>query len=221
MRTRALPSPPWTTFAPRSPTGGSGRASAACGMRSSSKPARPFAGKISPIFGIRSAESAGAINDCDPARRGGAVTDPGSPALFLLRDHFPAEPRLTPRPGLCALAGSVPGPVTSTGLRERRPPNWSAAMALGLAAVISYGIVVQALASWSHQVKAAAHHKPVPTPTSELPSHRACPADRVSYWAAGSPPRSVPQRSRPARSALGPGVGGKRLTAIILAAFAG
>jgi hypothetical protein len=158
MGTRALPSPPWTTFASRSPTGGSGRASAACGMRSSTEPARPFAGKISPTFGIRSAGWAGAVNDCDPGQRNGAyacssragrsgpsstgawaarchrlccdydlVTDPGYPALFLLRDRSQQSPGPPSRPGLCALAGSVPGPVTSTRLRERRLPNWTAA----------------------------------------------------------------------------------------------
>ena len=72
-------------------------------------------------------------------------------------------------------AAEVFEPATPIKLREHRPPNWRAAMALAIAAVVIYGIV-HASGSPSHHLNVAAHQKPVPTPARASPAHRAAPA---------------------------------------------
>jgi cytoskeletal protein RodZ len=74
-------------------------------------------------------------------------------------------------------AAEVFEPATPIKIRERRPPNWSAAMALAVAAVIVYA-VVHAFAATSHHVgtaagqqrkpsaTASAKHTPTPSPTA-------------------------------------------------------
>jgi transcriptional regulator with XRE-family HTH domain len=57
-------------------------------------------------------------------------------------------------------AAQVFEPATPIKIRERRPPNWSAAMALAVLAVIIYG-VVHALTGSSHHLRSAAGEKPV------------------------------------------------------------
>ena len=69
----------------------------------------------------------------------------------------------------------VPGPAALFRVRERGPANWSAVMAIALAVVASYGII-HALASPSPHINTAAHHRPVPRPTTVPPARRAAPA---------------------------------------------
>ncbi|MGE5287689.1 MAG: helix-turn-helix domain-containing protein [Micromonosporaceae bacterium] len=78
-------------------------------------------------------------------------------------------------------AAQVFEPATPIKMHERRPPNWSAAMALAVLAVIVYG-VIHTLAG-SHHVNATAHQKPVRTsaaaPTvTHTPSPSATPRQR-------------------------------------------
>ncbi len=66
-------------------------------------------------------------------------------------------------------AAEVFEPATPIKIRERRPPNWSAVMALAVIAVIIFW-VVHSLAGSSHHVNNAAGgvptHRPSPTPTA-------------------------------------------------------
>ena len=82
-------------------------------------------------------------------------------------------------------------------LRGRRPPNWSAAMALVIAAVVIYGIA-HAFGSPSRQVNAAAHRKTVPVPMPRLP---AGPPPRPRRASSTGPCWSSSQRPRAAGSA--------------------
>ena len=72
-------------------------------------------------------------------------------------------------------AAQVFEPATPIKMRERRPPNWSAAMALAVVAAIVYG-VVQALSGSTHHVNAAAHQKPVRPSAAPSPAHTPSPS---------------------------------------------
>jgi hypothetical protein len=71
-----------------------------------------------------------------------------------------------------ASAAEGSGPSPSLTLRERRRPNWSAAMTVALAVVVSYAII-HALASPLHHANTTAHHKPVPGPLPAPSARRA------------------------------------------------
>lgn len=75
-------------------------------------------------------------------------------------------------------AAEIFEPATPIKIRERRPPNWSAFMALAIAAVIIY-VIVQVAFGGSHSVKNTAHgetvHRP-PAAASRTPSHSPTPA---------------------------------------------
>jgi len=74
-----------------------------------------------------------------------------------------------------ASAAEIFEAATPLKLPGRRRANWSTMMALVIAAVVSYW-VVHAGGSTSHQVNAAAHHKPLPVPAPAPRAHRAAPA---------------------------------------------
>jgi Helix-turn-helix domain/RodZ C-terminal domain len=63
-------------------------------------------------------------------------------------------------------------PPSSLRLRERRRPNWSAAMMVALAVVVSYAII-HALASPPHHANTTARRKPVPGAVPAPSAHRA------------------------------------------------
>jgi cytoskeletal protein RodZ len=80
-------------------------------------------------------------------------------------------------------AAEVFEPATPIKIRERRPPNWSAAMALAVIAVIVYW-VVHAVAGGSHHVNTAAHGEPVSHPSATAtvkPTHSHAPAVASQY----------------------------------------
>jgi transcriptional regulator with XRE-family HTH domain len=72
-------------------------------------------------------------------------------------------------------AAEVFEPATPIKIRERRPPNWSAAMALAILAVVVY-VVVHAVSGGSHHVNTAAHQKPVQASGTATPSHTPSPS---------------------------------------------
>ncbi|MGZ4434290.1 MAG: helix-turn-helix domain-containing protein [Trebonia sp.] len=82
-----------------------------------------------------------------------------------------------------ASAAEVFEPATPIKIRERRPPNWSAAMALAVIAVIIYW-VVHSVAGASHHVNTAARGEPVRHPSvtaTAKPGHSHVPAVASQY----------------------------------------
>lgn len=73
-----------------------------------------------------------------------------------------------------ASAAEIPGAGAPLRLPRRRRAKWSAAIGLVIAAVVICG-VVHACGSPSHDVNAAARHKPVPVPAPAPPARRASP----------------------------------------------
>ena len=111
--------------------------------------------------------------------------DPGP----LIQEYDEAHGGLGP-----VSAAEVFEPATPIKIRERRPPNWSAAMALAVVAVIVYA-VVHAFVGTSHHVSnaaaesgrpaASASAKPSPSPDR----HRAASSARCSF--SSPPPRTA------------------------------
>jgi cytoskeletal protein RodZ len=82
-------------------------------------------------------------------------------------------------------AAEVFEPATPIKIRERRSPNWSAAMALAVVVVVIYG-VVRLFAGMSHPVNNAARREPV-----RRPAATAAPRHSPSPTAAPQPQHSV------------------------------
>jgi len=77
-------------------------------------------------------------------------------------------------------AAEVFEPAAPIKMRERRAPNWSAAMALAIAAVIVFW-VAHAVAGSSHHVDNAARQKPVRPAASPTTSHTASPTPTPTH----------------------------------------
>ncbi len=102
----------------------------------------------------------------------------GADPVPLIQEYDEAHGRAGP-----VSAAEVFEPATPIKIRERRPPNWSAAMALAVIAVVVYA-VVHAFAGTSHHVRTAAgqerkpaataspRHSPSPTPTPTATQRR-------------------------------------------------
>jgi cytoskeletal protein RodZ len=73
-----------------------------------------------------------------------------------------------------ASAAETPGPGAPLRLPRRRRADWSVAIGLVIAAVVIGG-VVHACGRPSHDVNAAARHKPVPVPAPAPPARRGAP----------------------------------------------
>jgi cytoskeletal protein RodZ len=100
--------------------------------------------------------------------------DPGP----LIQDYDDAHGGIAP-----VSAAEVFEPAKPIKIRERRPPNWSAAMALAVVAVIIYGIV-RWFAGGTHPVNNAARGEQVRRPVataSAKPSHSPAPTAASQY----------------------------------------